>query len=467
MKTINVVEYLKRHENKELLRFITCGSVDDGKSTLIGRLLHDTKQIYEDQLASVKRDSRKIGRTGDELDLSLLLDGLQAEREQGITIDVAYRYFSTDKKKFIIADTPGHEQYTRNMATGASTADLAIILIDAKKGLLPQTKRHSYIVNLMGIKYVIVAINKMDAVHYKQDIFDKICSDYLEFAKNLSLKEIFFVPVSALKGDNIVHKSENMKWYKNKPLIKILEKINISENNDLVSFRFPVQYVNRPNSTFRGYCGTVISGTIKKGDDVIILPSKKRSTIKSIVTYDGEIEKAYKDMAVTIKLADEIDISRGDVIASPEAPPDTGDSLDVMIVWMSEEEMRVGKNYEIKIGTSSRTAYFETIHYAVNINTLEHFDAKKLMLNEIAFCRLTLTDAIVFDSYEKIKSMGSFIVIDKLSNNTVACGMIKEKAEGLKSKGHFSYKKYSEFEFELNQLIVKYFPHWGSRDLSK
>jgi len=466
VKNINIEDYLKRHEQKELLRFITCGSVDDGKSTLIGRLLHDTKQVYEDQLASVVKDSKKVGTTGDKPDLALLVDGLQAEREQGITIDVAYRYFSTDKRKFIIADTPGHEQYTRNMVTGASTADLAIILVDAKNGILTQTRRHSYIVNLLGIKHIIVAINKMDAVGYDKKVFNKIKQDYLEFAKNLSVKDILFIPISALKGDNIVHKSIKMKWYKGKTLLESLETIEILQDTDFVKLRFPIQYVNRPNSQFRGYCGTIISGSVKKGDEIIVWPSRKKSIVKSIITYDGELEKAYPNMSITITLTDEIDISRGDIITDTQNLPEIGDCLDVIIVWMSEEEMLLGKTYEIKLGNKIRSGYFDKIHYILDVNTLEHRDSQKLKLNEIAFCRLILTESVVFDTYQTIKDMGSFIVIDRLSNNTLAGGMITGKST-ISQENYVQKNNISDFEFELNQFVIKYFPHWGAKDLSK
>ncbi len=464
-KLINIGDYLKKHEQKELLRFITCGSVDDGKSTLIGRLLHDSRQIYEDQLESVKRDSKKVGTTGNEPDLALLVDGLQAEREQGITIDVAYRYFSTDKRKFIIADTPGHEQYTRNMATGASTADLAIILVDAQKGLLTQTFRHSYIVDLLGIKHIIVAINKMDAVNYEEKLFNKITQDYSEFSKNLSAKDIAFIPVSALKGDNVVNKSSNMKWYKGKTLLETLETIQIVNDIDFVKFRFPVQYVNRPDSQFRGYSGTIVSGIAKKGEEIIVLPSRKRSKIKSILTYDAELETAYPDMAVTITLTDEIDVSRGDVITDTVNLPYIGDCFDAIIVWMSEDEMVPGKTYEIKHCNKVFSGHIDKIHYLVDINTLEHKEVNKLKLNEIAFCRLVLSESVVFDTYQTIKDMGNFILIDRLSNNTLAGGMITGKSTN--TTDDFTHKNVSNFEFELNQLVVKYFPHWGAKDLSK
>lgn len=332
----NIEEYLKVHENKELLRFITCGSVDDGKSTLIGRLLYDSKMIFEDQLKAITQESKKSGTTGEKVDLALLMDGLASEREQGITIDVAYRYFTTEKRKFIIADTPGHEQYTRNMATGASTANLAIILIDARYGIQTQTKRHSFITNLLGIKHLVVAINKMDLVDFSEEVYERIKADYLHFAKEVGLKDIIFIPLSALDGDNIVNKSEKTPWYKGEPLLHVLEHIEIADDINFDDFRFPVQYVNRPNLDFRGFSGTIASGVINVGDEVVAMPSNKRSTIKSIVTYDGELEEAYAPMAVTLSLNDEIDISRGDVIVKADNIPDTSDKFDAHIVWMGE-----------------------------------------------------------------------------------------------------------------------------------
>lgn len=464
---IDIIAYLKQHEKKDLLRFITCGSVDDGKSTLIGRLLHDSKQVYEDQLASVKRESKKVGTTKDEPDLALLVDGLQAEREQGITIDVAYRYFSTDKRKFIIADTPGHEQYTRNMATGASTANIAIILIDARNGVLTQTKRHSYIVNLLGIKHIVVAINKMDLIDYKKEVFDRIKSDYLDFAKNLDVNDIHFIPLSALKGDNVVNKSKKMPWYKGKSLMELLETIEIAADIDLKNFRFPVQYVNRPNADFRGYCGTITSGIVKVGDEVMILPSRKKSHIKSIVTYDGELKEAFAPMSVTLTLTDELDISRGDLIVHSDNLPEISDALDVMVVWMSEEPMEIGKTYEIKIASSMRSGYIDKIHYIVDVNTLEHRDGDMLNLNEIAFCRLYLTQSVPFDTYKFLPATGSFIFIDRISNNTVGAGMITGKANIVKTSLKSERTEYSQFEIELNKLIRKYFPHWHAKDITK
>lgn len=464
---IDIIEYLKQHEQKDLLRFITCGSVDDGKSTLIGRLLHDSKLIYEDQLASVKRESKKIGTTGDEPDLALLVDGLQAEREQGITIDVAYRYFSTNKRVFIIADTPGHEQYTRNMATGASTANLAIILIDARKGVLTQTKRHTYIVNLLGIKHIIVAINKMDLVNYKKEVFDNIKSDYLDFAKNLGVTDINFIPISALKGDNVVHKSKKMAWYKGKSLMELLDTIEISSDTDLKNLRFPVQYVNRLTPDFRGYCGTITAGIVKVGDEVMVLPSRKKSQIKAIITYNQELKEAFAPMAVTLTLNDDLDISRGDLIVHSDNIPEVSDALDVMVVWMLDEPLKIGQIYDIKTIAAMRSGYIDKIHYKVDINTLDHKDSDVLNLNEIAFCRLYVTESVPFDTYKFLPATGSFIFIDRLTNNTVGAGMIVSKATAEKAYHKSKTFDYSEFELELNQFVVKYFPHWGAKDLSK
>ncbi len=416
--------YLTQHEQKELLRLLTCGSVDDGKSTLIGRLLHDSKLIYEDQLAAVKADTVKSGTTGGEIDLALLVDGLQAEREQGITIDVAYRYFSTSNRKFIIADTPGHEQYTRNMATGASTCQLAIILIDARFGILTQTKRHSFIASLLGIKHVLVAVNKMDLVDFNEQVYNNIRDEYLAFAKNLDIPDIRFIPISALKGDNVVNPSTNMPWYSGQQLMAIIETIEIASDRNLDDMRFPVQYVNRPNLNFRGYCGTVASGLVRKGSAVTVLPSKKTSKIKSIVTYDGELEEAFPPLAITITLEDEIDVSRGDVIANVDNLPKTSDKFDATIVWMTEKPLAPGQQYYLKQATRTVTGSVSRIHYRTDVNTLEHFDAEQLQLNEIGFCEVSLNAPLAFDPYKNNKGTGSFIIIDRLTNVTVAAGMI-------------------------------------------
>ncbi|HEY3487924.1 MAG TPA: sulfate adenylyltransferase subunit CysN, partial [Gammaproteobacteria bacterium] len=372
--------YLKQHEHKELLRFLTCGSVDDGKSTLIGRLLHDSKMIYEDQLAAIKSDSVKHGTTGGEIDLALLVDGLQAEREQGITIDVAYRYFSTDKRKFIIADTPGHEQYTRNMATGASTCDLAIILIDARHGVMTQTRRHSYITSLLGIKHIVVAINKMDLVGFGQKTFDRIKADYLSFARNLQIPDTCFVPISALEGDNIVNRSTHMPWYQGQPLLDILETVEINRDRNLHDFRYPVQYVNRPNLDFRGFCGTIASGLVKPGDAVTVLPSGKKTKIKAIVTTAGELQEAFAGQAVTLTLRDEIDVSRGDMIVHTAAKTTLSNNLKAHLIWMSDSELHIGREYLFKFAGKTTPGSVQSIEYKVNVNTQEHSPASVLGL---------------------------------------------------------------------------------------
>ena len=457
----DIEAYLKVHENKELLRFITCGSVDDGKSTLIGRLLYDSKMIFEDQLASITKDSKKSGTTGEKVDLALLVDGLASEREQGITIDVAYRYFTTEKRKFIIADTPGHEQYTRNMATGASTADAAIILIDARYGIQTQTKRHSYITSLLGIKHIVVAINKMDLVDFDEKVYEKIKTDYLHFAKEVGISSPVFLPLSALDGDNIVNKSEKTPWYKGEALLDVLESIEITNDINFDDFRFPVQYVNRPNLDFRGFSSTIASGVIKIGDTVVTLPSNKTSTIKSIVTYDGNLDKAHAPMAVTLTLNDEIDISRGDVIVKADNVPDVADEFDVHVVWMDEKPLSLGNTYEIKKGTNTITGFFEDIHYKKDVNTLEHISVDKLELNDIGYAKLVLSKRVVYDSYDINRATGRFIIIEKHTNKTVGAGMIKQKTKGKKST-----LKHSDFELEFNALIRKHFPHWNAKDIS-
>jgi len=418
--------YLAQHERKEMLRFLTCGNVDDGKSTLIGRLLHDSKMIYEDQLAAVQADSVKSGTTGaGKIDLALLVDGLQAEREQGITIDVAYRYFSTSTRKFIIADTPGHEQYTRNMATGASTCDLAIILIDARYGVQTQTKRHSFIASLLGLKHVIVAVNKMDIVDYSEEVFNKIKADYLKFVENLDLQDIVFIPMSALDGDNVVNPSENMPWFTGAPLMETLNTVVIANDRNFTNARFPVQYVNRPNLDFRGFCGTVASGIFKKGDLITTLPSGKSSKIKSIVTFDGELEEAFAPMAVTLTLEDEIDISRGDIIVGEQAiEPIIADKFKAHIVWMTEKALTPGRQYIMKLATRSVPGTVSLIHHRIDVNTMEHHDATELQLNEIGCCTVSVSAPVVFDPYKTSHGTGSFIVIDRLSNSTVGAGMI-------------------------------------------
>ena len=418
--------YLAQHENKELLRFLTCGNVDDGKSTLIGRLLHDSKMIYEDQLAAVLADSVKSGTTGaGKIDLALLVDGLQAEREQGITIDVAYRYFSTATRKFIIADTPGHEQYTRNMATGASTCDLAIILIDARYGVQTQTKRHSFIASLLGIQHIIVAINKMDLMNYSEATFNEIKQSYLDFTSTLDLHDICFIPMSALDGDNVVNASENMPWYTGEPLMAALNSIEIANDHNFTDARFPVQYVNRPNLDFRGFCGTVASGVFRKGDLITALPSGKSSKIKSIVTYDGDLDQAFPPMAVTLTLEDEIDISRGDMlIGTEQLAPIVADQFKATIVWMTEKALSPGRQYILKLATRSVSGSVAMIHHRIDVNTLEHHEAQALQLNEIGSCTISVNAPVVFDAYKTNKGTGAFIIIDRLTNGTVGAGMI-------------------------------------------
>ncbi len=422
----DILAYLAQHERKELLRFLTCGNVDDGKSTLIGRLLHDSKMIYEDHLEAITRDSKKSGTTGEEVDLALLVDGLQAEREQGITIDVAYRYFSTAKRKFIIADTPGHEQYTRNMATGASTCDLAIILVDARYGVQTQTRRHSYIASLLGIKHIVVAVNKMDLKGFDEGVFESIKADYLQFAEaiNLTPSSLQFVPMSALKGDNVVNHSERSPWYTGPTLMEILETVEVAADRNFTDLRFPVQYVNRPNLNFRGFAGTIASGVVHKGDEIVVLPSGKSSRVKSIVTYEGELENAGPGQAVTLTMEDEIDISRGDLLVHADNVPPVTDQFDAMLVWMAEEPMLPGKKYDIKRATSYVPGSIASITHKVDVNTLEKDAASALQLNEIGRVKVSLDSAIALDGYDSNRTTGAFIVIDRLTNGTVGAGMI-------------------------------------------
>ena len=434
----DILAYLAQHERKELLRFLTCGNVDDGKSTLIGRLLHDSKMIYEDHLEAITRDSKKVGTTGDDVDLALLVDGLQAEREQGITIDVAYRYFSTAKRKFIIADTPGHEQYTRNMATGASTCDLAIILIDARYGVQTQTRRHSFIASLLGIKHIVVAVNKMDLKDFDRGVFEQIKADYLKFAEGIQLKPttLHFVPMSALKGDNVVNKSERSPWYEGQSLMEILETVEVAGDRNFNDMRFPVQYVNRPNLNFRGFAGTLASGIVHKGDEVVALPSGKSSRIKSIVTFEGELEQAGPGQAITLTLEDEIDVSRGDMLVHADNRPQVTDSFEAMLVWMAEEPMLPGKKYDIKRATSYVPGSIPSIVHRVDVNTLEQGPASSLQLNEIGRVKVALDAPIALDGYEYNRTTGAFIVIDRLTNGTVGAGMIIADPVGAQSGGH-------------------------------
>lgn len=456
--------YLAQHEQKELLRFLTCGSVDDGKSTLIGRLLYDSKMIYEDQLAAVQADSTKHGTTGEAVDLALLVDGLQAEREQGITIDVAYRYFSTTKRKFIIADTPGHEQYTRNMATGASTCDLAIILIDARYGVVTQTRRHSYIASLLGIKHIVVAVNKMDLLDFSESVFEKIKADYLEFSKKLGMEKVFFVPMSALNGDNVVNRSASSPWYKGETLMEILENVPIAGDKNFSDFRLPVQYVNRPNLNFRGFCGNIASGTVKVGDTIKALPSGKTSTVKSIVTYDGDLQSAFAGQAVTLTLADEIDISRGDMIALANENVPLTNHLQAHLVWMTEKALKPNTEYLFKFASKVVSGQLETIHYRIDVNTQEKINVEQLQLNDIAVVDVILTQPVVIDNYKNNRATGAFIVIDRITNITVGAGMVISR---LDEKTTQTATNFSQFEVELNALVRKHFPHWGAVDLTK
>ena len=426
----DIHQYLKQHEEKDLLRFITCGSVDDGKSTLIGRLLHDTKMIYEDQLAAISKDSKTHGTVGEKIDLALLVDGLQSEREQGITIDVAYRYFSTEKRKFIIADTPGHEQYTRNMATGASGAELAILLIDARYGVQTQTKRHSFICSLLGINQFIIAVNKMDLIDYSQEKFEEIQENYRQFVSALEVPNIEFIPISALEGDNIASLSESMNWYRGQPLLKLLENVKIEDSFISSKSRFPVQYVNRPNLDFRGFCGTVASGEFSVDQPIKALPSGKLSTIKEIICFEGELPKAYLGDAVTITLNDEIDISRGDMLVAEDDDIKPSNVLLIDVVWMNETPLQIGKNYFVKVGTAEVTGSVSEIQYQVDVNTLNQTKVKELALNGIARCKLELTEPVIVDSYKQSRHTGNLIFIDRLSNITVGAGMVVESLVG-------------------------------------
>ena len=421
----DIQAYLQQHEHKSLLRFITCGSVDDGKSTVIGRLLFESKMLFEDQLAAIEADSKKWGTQGGDIDFALLLDGLAAEREQGITIDVAYRFFSTDKRKFIVADTPGHEQYTRNMITGASTADVAVILIDARKGVLTQTRRHSYLVSLIGIRKVVLAINKMDLMGYQQKVFDGIVEQYRAFAAQIGLSDITPIPLSALKGDNMLVHSDQTPWYHGPTLMAYLETVEVNEQRQQAgALRLPVQWVNRPNLDFRGFAGTIASGMVKPGDRIRAQPSGRESVVTRIVTADGDLPLAVAGQSITLTLADEIDISRGDVISGCDSPAEVADQFETTLVWMSEEAMLPGRPYLLKIGTRTVTATITEPKYKVNVNTMEHLAAKKLELNEIGVCNVSLDRAVAFDSYKANRETGGFILIDRMSNNTVGAGML-------------------------------------------
>lgn len=466
----NIEQYLHEHENKDLLRFITCGSVDDGKSTLIGRLLHDSKMIFEDQLAAITQASKTSGTTGDTVDLALLVDGLQSEREQGITIDVAYRFFSTDKRKFIIADTPGHEQYTRNMATGASTASLAIILIDARYGVQTQTRRHSFIADLLGIQHLVIAVNKMDLVGFSEQRFNEIVAEYRAFATNLQAPDIRFVPMSALNGDNVVNPSEQTPWYFNsgyegQTLIELLEGVEVSRDQNLTDLRLPVQYVNRPNLDFRGYCGTLAAGVLRPGQVVKVLPSGKTSRVARVVTFDGDLDAAYPGQAITVTLEDEIDISRGDWIVSADAELPLSNALTADIVWMHEETLTPGKLYDFKLATRDLSGQVSAIEYQIDVNTLEKHTTSALGLNAIARCEVELTAAIPVDDYRTSPGTGSFIIIDRLTNVTVGAGMIRGAAN--RSGVAAPTTDWVAFERDLNALVRKHFPHWEAKDIGE
>ncbi len=472
-ESLDIIAYLKEHENKDMLRFLTCGSVDDGKSTLIGRMLYDSKMIFDDQLSAAESESKKYGTTGEKIDMALLVDGLQSEREQGITIDVAYRFFATENRKFIIADTPGHEQYTRNMVTGASTADVAVILIDARKGILTQTRRHSFIVSLLGIEHVIVAINKMDLVDFSEDTFNEIKQAYGELADELGIKNTYYIPVSALDGDNVVNQSANTPWYTGLPMLGLLDTMDVTKEEKEEDFRFPVQYVNRPNLDFRGFCGTIAAGSVKVGDKITVLPSGKSTTVKSIINASDITEanreaanreattnEAYAPMAITITTEDEVDISRGDMLVHTNKLPAVSNNLKVMLVWMDETPMEIDRTYDIKRATSVVSGSFDHINYKIDVNTYEREEVSALELNDIASCRMVLTRPIAADAYENNRLTGSFIVVDRISNNTVGAGMIvgvsRRNPEAIT-------KEYNVAEIELNAYIRKHFPEWDCK----
>ena len=434
--------YLDTHQHKSLLRFITCGSVDDGKSTLIGRLLYDSKMIFEDQLEALQADSKRVGTQGQEIDFALLVDGLAAEREQGITIDVAYRFFATEKRKFIVADCPGHEQYTRNMFTGASTADLAIMMIDARKGVLVQTRRHSYLCNLIGIKNIVLAVNKMDLVDYSQQVFDEIVADYTAFAHEIGIKSFTAMPISGFKGDNITTLSENTPWFSGQPLIEHLESVELDLTTDQTKpFRLPVQWVNRPNLDFRGFSGLISSGSVKPGDAVRVLPSGKTSTVTKIVTLDDELDEAVAGQSVTICFADEVDCSRGNVIAVADAPPEVSDQFEATIVWMDDDPLHVGRAYWLKLGTQTVSVTVQQPKYTVNVNTMEHLAAKTLELNAIGVAELATDKPIVFEPYAFSRTLGGFILIDKITNRTVGAGML-----------HFSLRRAQNVHWQATDI---------------
>ncbi len=429
-KSLDIKAFLDADEKKDLLRLLTAGSVDDGKSTLIGRLLFDSKKLYEDQLTALERDSKRVGNAGaGQIDYALLLDGLKAEREEGITIDVAYRYFSTNARKFIIADTPGHEQYTRNMITGGSTANLAIILVDARTGVITQTRRHTYLVSLLGIKHIVLAVNKMDLVEFDEKVFNAIKEEYLALTNHLGIEDVTCFPLSALDGDNVVEKSERTPWYEGTSLLDFLETVPIDQDRNMQDFRYPVQYVLRPNLDFRGFSAKIASGVVRKGDEIVALPSMKRSRVKSIVTYEGELPEAFCPQCVTLTLEDEIDISRGEMLVHPDNLPHIGRNFETMLVWMDEEPMNRGKQFFLKHNTNTTRATVDAVDFRVDVNTMEHLEGTDLKLNEIAQVRITTAKTLFFDAYAKNRATGNFILIDPITNNTSAVGMILRPLE--------------------------------------
>ena len=428
--SLNIKAYLDADERKSLLRLLTAGSVDDGKSTLIGRLLFDSKKLYEDQLQALERDSKRVGNAGaGEIDYALLLDGLKAEREEGITIDVAYRYFSTNLRKLIIADTPGHEQYTRNMITGGSTANLAIILVDARTGVITQTRRHTFLVSLLGIKHIVLAVNKMDLVDFSEEVFNKIKGEYLELTNQLGIEDVTCFPISAKEGDNVVEKSERTPWFEGTSLLQYLETVPIDQDRNMQDFRFPVQYVLRPNLDFRGFSGKVASGVIRKGDEIMALPSRKTSRVKSIVTYEGELDYAFCPQCVTITLEDEIDISRGEMLVKPDNLPFIGRHIQTKLVWMDEEPMDRSKQFFLKANTNTTRATISAIDYRIDVNTMEHLEGKDFKLNEIGQVQITTAKTLFFDAYKQNRATGAFILIDPITNNTCAVGMIEKQLD--------------------------------------
>ncbi len=460
-KELDIKAFLDADQKKGLLRILTAGSVDDGKSTLIGRLLFDSKKLYDDQLMALERDSKRVGHAGEDIDYALLLDGLKAEREQGITIDVAYRYFSTNKRKFIIADTPGHEQYTRNMVTGASTANLAIILIDARKGVITQTKRHTFLVSLLGIKHVVVAVNKMDLKDYSQEVFDGIVEEYKNFSATLDIPDVHYFPLSALKGENVVETSDKMPWYKGRSILNFLEEVHVSSDRNFDDMRYPVQYVNRPDINFRGFAATVASGIVRKGAEVMSLPSGQTSKIKEIVTYDGNIDEAFPPQSVTITLEDEIDASRGDMLVYPDNMPMVSQQIEAMLVWMDEADMDRDMQFFVKHANNSTRGFIKAIDYRIDVNTLEHSNVEAFKLNDIGKVQITTAKPLFFDPYKRNHITGSFILIDPITHNTAAVGMILGKGKGAENRTittigkQYETSNTAEAKAKYNELKLK------------